>query len=82
MVVRLYRDNPQTLASGISTVQADKPCSTLLENIIHGVDLPSLRYLVLKFWVSGNCDTINNYTSLSDIANLSTQYFVLKRLHR
>ena len=53
MVVRLYRDNPRALGSGLSTVQADKPCSTLLENIIHGVDLPGLRYLVLKFWVSG-----------------------------
>ena len=29
MVLRLY-DNPRALTSGLSTVQADKPCSILL----------------------------------------------------
>ena len=29
MTVRLYGDNPQTLASGLSTLQTDKQCSIL-----------------------------------------------------
>ena len=55
------RDNPRALASGLSTVQADKPCC-LTCSMIPSVDLAFYGYLVLKSWLSWKCATNLNRT--------------------
>ena len=49
-------DNPRALASGLSKVQADKPCSILLvaQYRVYTLRIKCI-YLVLKIFVSGKC---------------------------
>ena len=51
------RDNPRALASGLSIVQADNPCSISLVTIISNIDHARYGESRAKDWVSGACGT-------------------------
>ena len=54
--VLVWRDNPRALAWGLLTVQAHKPCCTMISSvdIAHGVSHA-------KYWVYVDCGTNNYY---------------------
>ena len=69
-------DNPQALASGLSTILADKPSSSSLVPCYPVQTLHVMGYLVLEIWVSGGCDTKIFVPQSTDTQSLAREWLL------